>query len=116
MGEIAMMKKGKNSFWVSILNVGIRIGIATKEHDLKTLVGDTRDTWAINSNGDVCHDGVSKWYTQELMTGDVIRVTLNRWEGQCRFYINEKEYGIAYEDEWLKDMVLYPAVSLLDGA
>ena len=45
-----------------------------------------------------------------------IAIVYNSDDGSISFIINETNQGIAFQDDSLKDMILYPAVSLREGS
>lgn len=80
------------------------------------MIGNNFYSWAISDSGQIRHGKIWDDYTVELKRGDLITCVINRTKGQLTFEINGVEGGVAYSDLKLKNLELYPAVSLMRDA
>lgn len=106
----------KGTYWFSVKilywGLGLRIGISTSEINLNQMIGNNFYSWALSDCGKIRHGKVWNDYHVELKKGDLITVIINRSWGIVSYEINGNENGVAFTDNKLKKLELYPAVSL----
>lgn len=89
------------------------IGVATINFDINKQVGSDASSWGFNiSNGRLVHSGdSSKSYGRRVNEGETVAVFLDRAAGALRFFVNDEDNGVAFVDERLKTLKLFPVLS-----
>ncbi len=91
----------------------ITIGLATRRHNLGTQVGADADSWGFNlSKGTLVHNGdTGVSYGRRVESGEKVTVELDREAGTLKLLINGEDQGVAFTDEKLKTLKLWPCMS-----
>jgi hypothetical protein len=114
MGE-RQLKEAQDSFSMEIGDHHnmITVGVATRRHNLGTQVGADADSWGFNlSTGHLVHNGdTGVEYGRRVQEGEKITIHLDREAGTLRMEINGEDQGIAFTDDKLKTLKLWPVMS-----
>ena len=96
---------------------GVFIGFAPWDHPTGESIGGSNQSYALYRNdGDLYH--TSSWtnYARDMRqdpTGDIIKAQIDTIWGVISYTVNDKNYGPAYTQDWLKGIKnLFPACSL----
>ena len=111
--------RGRSCFRLEVIKVGsgIRIGVSKRKGKENLHFGDTETSWALDSlHGEIGHSGRWNKFGSNLKKGDIIYVGINRELGWLIFKIAGKFTGRAFHSLMLKRLVLFPAITLYEGA
>lgn len=114
LGQEPFEGDGVKSYKMRVLELThLKYGLATQLEP----ANDESDiwSWTIDETGCVRHAGEpNKQASSKIRRGDVIGIVLDRNTGELEFIINGKSISVFVTEE-LKDLVVYPMMSMADG-
>jgi len=90
----------------------IFVGVATKDSNLNSYLGNDKFGWGYIGNRGVWHNKHKvKTYGKDFRTGYTVTVTVDMDEGSISFAVNGEDLGVAFGED-LKGKELFPAFAL----
>lgn len=90
------------------------IGICRSDYPLNQFLGRETNSWALSlSSGSIGNNNNWLKYAWPFDSNDILTVKFNWRDGELKFELNQEDFGIAFQDEKLKEDGLWFAVSIL---